>query len=216
MTAITLATLRTRARQLGDYENSTVFTDAVMTPWVNEALGDYCDLLDEHFDGYRDTTGAVTTTANVATVALPAAFLKTRAIDILDGGTYQQLRRFQPGAQALGYDLSTGRPVGYLHVGTNLELFPTPDAAYTIRLRYVPAMTALAADGDSIDVPNGWEGFIIHSILLRCDEREERPLGDRLAAIDRYRQRIVRASQNRNTAEPAYLPMPWEGSSWPG
>ena len=63
MTAITLATFRTRARQLGDYENSTVFTDAVMTPWVNEAIGDYFDLLDEHFDGYRDTTGTVTTTA---------------------------------------------------------------------------------------------------------------------------------------------------------
>lgn len=216
MTAITLATLRTRARQLGDYENSTVFTDAVMTPWVNEAIGDYFDLLDEHFDGYRDTTGTVTTTASVATVALPAAFLKARAIDILDGGTYRQLRRFQPGPQALGFDQATGRPVGYLHVGTNLELFPTPDAAYTIRLRYVPAMTALSADGDSIDVPNGWEGFIVHSILLRCDEREERPLGDRLAAIDRYRARIVRASQNRNTAEPAYLPMPWEGSTWPG
>lgn len=216
MTAITLATLRTRARQLGDYENSTVFTDAVMTPWVNEAIGDYFDLLDEHFDGYRDTTGTVTTTAGVATVALPAAFLKARAVDILDGGTYRQLRRFQPSGQTLGFDGSTGRPVGYLHVGTNLELFPTPDAAYTIRLRYVPAMTALSADGDSIDVPNGWEGFIIHSILLRCDEREERSLTDRKDSIERYRARIVRASQNRNTAEPAYLPMPWEGSSWPG
>jgi len=119
-------------------------------------------------------------------------------------------------SQALGFDQSTGRPVGYLHVGTNLELFPTPDAAYTVRLRYVPEMTPLAADGDSIDVPNGWEGFIVHSILLRCDEREERSLTDRKDSIERYRARIVRASQNRNTAEPAYLPMPWEGSSWPG
>lgn len=215
MTAITLATLRTRARQLGDYENSTVFTDAVMTPWVNEAIGDYFDILDEHFDGYRDTTGSLSTTAGAANVALPAGMLKLRSVEIQIGGRYQMLRRFQPGGQSLGYDESTGQPVGYLHVGTSLELFPTPDAVYPMRLRYVPEMTPLAADGDSIDVPNGWEGFIVHSILLRCDQREERPLSDRLAAIDRYRSRIVRASQNRNTAEPVYLPMPWEGSSWP-
>ena len=215
MTAITLATLRTRARQLGDYENSTVFTDAAMTPWVNEAIGDYFDILDEHFDGYRDTTGSLSTTAGFANVSLPAGMLKLRSVEIQIGGRYQMLRRFQPGGQALGYDGSTGQPVGYLHVGTALELFPTPDAVYPMRLRYVPEMAPLSLDADSIDVPNGWEGFIVHSILLRCDEREERSLGDRLAAIDRYRSRIVRASQNRNTAEPAYLPMPWEGSSWP-
>lgn len=215
MATLTLATLIARVRQLGDYENSTVFTSAVITPWVNEAIGEYCDLLDEHFDGYRDTSGVANTIANVATVALPADFLKARAIDLLYSGSYTRLRRFQPGAQTLGYDATKGRPVGYLHVGTNLELFPTPDAVYTVRLRYVPSAPVLVADGDSIDVPNGWEAMIVHSALLRCDQREERPTSERLAAIDRARARIMRAADNRNVAEPVYIPFPDEGSTWP-
>lgn len=215
MTAITLATLRTRARQLGDYENSTVFTDAVMTAWVNEAIGDYCDLLDEHHEGYRDTSGTISTVAGTATVALPSNFLKARSVDILDSGRYRPLTMLQPGNMALGFDDGRGRPVAYLHAGASLELFPTPDAVYAIRVRYVPAVTELAADGDTIDVPNGWEAYIIHQTLLRCDQREERPLGDRLAAIDRLKARIVRAAEGRNATEPAYLPIPGEGGWWP-
>ena len=116
------------------------------------------------------------------------------------------MRRFQPGPQALGFDGSTGRPVGYLHVGTNLELFPTPDAAYSVRLRYVPEMTPLAADGDSIDVPNGWEGFIIHSILLRCDEARgavaQRPQDSRSTATGADRPGIAEP-QHRRAGLPA-------------
>ena len=65
-------------------------------------------------------------------------------------------------------------------------------------------------DGDTIDVPNGWEDFIIHTALLKLDEREERPTGERLAAIERSRQRIIRAAEDRNTAEPDYIPFPGE------
>lgn len=212
MTAITLATLRTRARQLGDYVNTSVLTDAVMTPWVNEAVGDYCDLLDATFDGYRDTTGTISTVAGTATVALPAAFLKMRGVSLLYSGMYRALERFEPSRQSLGYDLANGTPRAYLHVGASLELFPTPDVVYAIRLRYVPTATVLVSDADSLDVPNGWETFIIHSILLRCDQREERDLGDRLAMIDRARARIMSAADNRNVAGPSYLPFPDEGS----
>jgi hypothetical protein len=66
-------------------------------------------------------------------------------------------------------------------------------------------------------VPNGWEDFIIHTALLKCDEREEKPTGERLAAIERSRQRIIRAAEDRNTAEPDYIPFPGEEYArwWP-
>jgi hypothetical protein len=213
VTALTLATIRSRVRTLGDYANSAVFTDAFINEQVNDAVGDYCDLLDQTWEGYRDTTGTVTTTANVATVSLPTDFLKARAVDLLDGGRYYPLRRYQI-SQAYGYDLQTERPLGYIQRANVLELFPTPNAVYTIRLRYIPAASVLVNNADSIDVPNGWEGFIIHTALLKLDEREERPLQDRLNIIDRYRQRIVAAANDRNTAEPEYLPFPGGGPEW--
>lgn len=214
MTAITLATLRTRIRALGDYENSTKVTAAFLDPIINEAIGDYCDLLDERWEGYRDKTGTVPTVANTATIALPADFLKARAVDVLDGTRYIPLRRLQL-KDVYAYDDQRERPIGYLHVGANLELFPTPNAVYTIRLRYVPSATVLVADGDSIDIPNGWEGFVIYTALAKVDDKEERDLSQRLAMIDRYRARIERAAADRNTAEPEYLHIPGDvGGYW--
>ena len=214
MSTFTLTTLRDRCRVLGDYTRSSVITDAFLTEQVNDAIGEYSDLLDERWEGYRDTTGTIPTVANTATVALPANFLKARAVDILDSDRYRPLERLQLRG-IYRFENRTERPVGYLHVGTNLELFPTPDAVYTIRLRYVPTATVLVADADTIDVPNGWEGFIIHTALLKVDEKEERSLGDRLQIIDRYRQRIINAAADRNTAEPEYLHIPGDiGGHW--
>lgn len=210
MATITLATLIARIRRLGAYERSTVFTPTFITERINSALGEYADLLDERWEGYRDTTGTVATVSGTATVALPADFLKARAIDLLDGTVYRALTRLQI-KQTYGYT-STGKPTGYLHVGANLELFPTPNAVYTIRLRYVPTITVLVADADTIDVPNGWEDFIIHTALLGMDEREERDTNGRLAIIERAKQRIIRAAEDRNTAEPEYVPYPGEES----
>jgi hypothetical protein len=215
MTIFTLATLRTRCRSVGDYENSRKITDAFLNEQINDAIGEYSDLLDERWEGYRDTTGSIVTTAGVATVALPANFLKARAVDLLSSGRYCALRKLQI-RSSYGYDSQRGRPHGYMQVGVNLELFPTPDAVYTIRLRYVPTAPVLVADVDSIDVPNGWEGFVVHTALLKIDEKEERPLQDRLAVIDRYRARIVAAASDRNVAEPEYIPFPGEegGGVW--
>jgi hypothetical protein len=214
MTAITLATFRSRIRTLGDYPGSSgsvapTFTDDFIDEQINDAVGQYCDLIDERWEGYRDTVTTMVTVANTATVSLPANFLKARAVDVLYDGRYISLTRLQI-RQTYGNDAQTARPRGYLMRANVLELFPTPDAVYTIRLRYIPAASVLSDDADSIDIPNGWEGFIIHTALLKLDEREERPIGDRLAIIDRYRQRIISAAEDRNTAEPEYIPMPGE------
>jgi hypothetical protein len=214
MTAISLSTFQSRIRSVGDYTNSTKITAAFLTEQINDAIGEYSDLLDERWEGYRDKTGTVVTVANTATVALPTDFLKARAVDVLDSSRYLPLRRLGI-RDTYRFGDQTDQPQGYLHVGANLELFPTPNAVYTIRLRYVPTSTVLVADADTIDVPNGWEGFIIHTALLKVDEKEERPLGDRLQIIDRYRARIIAAASDRNAAEPEYLPFPGEtGGGW--
>ena len=207
MTAITLATFRSRIRTLGDYLSSAKFTDAFVNECVNDAIGEYCDLLDSVWEGYRDTVGTVVTVAGTATVALPSNFLKARAIDLLDAGRYVALTRLQM-RETYGYDATTGKPVGYIVRGNLAELFPTPNAVYTIRLRYVPAASVLADDADSIDIPNGWETFIVHTAILRLDQREQRPIGERLAVIDRVRQRIIGAASQRNVAGPELLRLP--------
>lgn len=214
MTSFSASTLIDRARKLGNYENSGVFTDEFLLPWVSAAHGDYCDMLDAEWEGYRDTSTTSTTVAGTATLAMPNGLHKLRGLHVQRDGVYYALERFEPSRQVLGYDLATGAPRGYLEVGTSIEFFPTPDAAYTVRWRYVPAATAITSLSDTIDVPNGWEEFHILSICLRCDEREERSLTDRFAALDRVRARVRVAASQRNTAGPRYVPFPREGGGW--
>lgn len=215
MTTFTAAALLDRVRKEGDYENSTVLTDAVMLPWLSAAHGEYCDLLDEEWAGYRDTTATLTATAGSATLALPNDFLKARALHLLHGNLYRALDPFEPTHQVLGYDDARGVPVGYLHVGASVELYPTPDAAYTLRLRYVPAAPALTSTSDTIDVPNGWEDFHVAKVLMKAAKRDERPLSEDLAIVDRVRARVRQAASQRNVTGPRYLPFPGEGEVWP-
>lgn len=212
MTSFTRVALASRIRTVGDYASSLVFSATFLNDQINVAIGDYCDLLDEEFEGYRDKTGTVATVAGTATVALPSDFLKARAVDVLDSGRYRPLHLFAI-AQTYGWDQQE-IPRGYMHVGANLELFPTPNAVYTIRLRYVPTAPVLDDDSDTIDIPNGWEDWIIHAVLAVLDEREERDFGSRLAVCDRIRARVAKAAKTRNVAGPCYVPFPGEGEDF--
>lgn len=209
MSAFTLEELIEEVRELGDVPNSSVFTDAFITKQLNKSIGRYCDILDATHEGYRDTTAAGVTVANTATVALPSGFLRMKAVDILVDGKYQPLRRFT-GRMTYGFDNQTDRPVGYLVRASVVELFPTPNAVYTLRFRYTPEASKLSDLSDSIDIPNGWEAFVIYGALLTCGIREERPLGEWMAVTQQTEAAIRAAAENRNDSEPEYIPMPGE------
>lgn len=213
MTAITLAELRQNCRDDGDYNNSAVITNTLLTRWINLAIGRYCDLLDKTHEGWRDTTGTRSTVNGTATVTLPDDFLKAKAIDILIDGKPAPLRRFG-GREHYGYRYQSGRPVGYRIRGNLLVLYPTPDAVYTISFEYVPARPRLVNDADSIDIPNGWESFITESALWFADKKEERSLADREASIKYETDRIKESAEDRNDAEPEYIPFPGGGTEW--
>jgi hypothetical protein len=218
MPTFTLAQIRTAIRELGDYPVSLVFSDSVVTRYVNEAIADLRRVVGTTYEGFYDTTSTVATAAGTQTVNLPSDFLSLRAIDRqLDSENFTPLDRLNfRDTYAYG---GRGVPIGYmLHGGTApgvVRLFPIPDAVYTIRFTYEPLFTQLVNDGDTFDFRNGWETYVHHSALLRMDAREEKPLGERLQLIERARQDILYEANNRNCAEPDYLTLhsefvPWE------
>ena len=69
-----------------------------------------------------------------------------------------------------------------------------------VRLRALAAL--LSADGDTIEDFNGWSDYIVTAALLRCDERERRPLGERMAKLGAIRRRVISAATRRRAAEP--------------
>lgn len=221
MPSFTLSQLRDSVRDLGDYRNSSVFTDVLLTEFINEAIAELFELVTGQFEGYYDTSTTVTTTAGVQTVDLPADLYILRALDreldaerhaplsrIGYGDTYRYQGRGSPRAYMLWGGSTSSQP------GT-ARLFPVPDAVYTLRVTYQPLFTPLSADGDTFDFRNGWQEMVFQAALLRCDQREERPLNDRLALIERAKERIISSAGKRNSAEPEHL-TDWSRTPWPG
>lgn len=216
MPAFTLTQLLARLRRKGNYPNTgnhpaSPISDTFLTEELNCAIGEYENILDECWEGYRDKTGTVVTVANTATAALPTDLKSLRAKPwIASGDQPWELVRLNPDQIHVFYN-QRDIPRGYLITGGNFELFPTPNAVYTINLRYTPTSTVLASGSDSITIPNGWERYVIDLALLAVDQQQMRSVQDRLAILERLRAEVKSAASSRNVAEPEMIPFPWEG-----
>lgn len=216
MPSFTLTNLLARLRRKGNYPNTgnhpaSPISDTFLTEELNAAIGEYENILDDRWEGYRDKTGTVNTVANTATVALPADFKRLRSRPwIASGDVPCPLHRLNADQTHVFYN-QRDRPCGYLFSGANLELFATPNAVYTINLRYTPTATVLSSGSDTISIPNGWERYVIDLALLAVDQQQQRSVQDRLGILERLRQEVVDAAGDRNVAEPEVIPFPWEG-----
>jgi len=207
MATITLSAMRDIIRFRGSYENSTKFTDARVNVEINASLAELHELMADTWEGYFDTSTTTPTVAAQEHVDLPATFWRLRGVDVLIGGRYRELDQIGFGERN-AYQTS-GRPCAYRSAAGGargrLILYPTPNAVYTIRINYVPTVTALAADGDTIEAYNDWSEYVIMGALLRLEQREERPLGEIQQELERLRQRIVKAAGSRRAAGPELL-----------
>jgi hypothetical protein len=222
MATITLSSMRDIIRFRGNYENSTKFTATRIDAELNAALAELHELMADSWEGYFDTSATTPTVAAQEHVDLPATFWRLRAVDILIAGRYRELKQIGFGER--NSFQTTGRPQAYRSASGGargrLILYPTPNAVETIRINYVPTVTALSADGDTIEAYNAWSDYVVCGALLRMDQREERPLGERQQELERLRQRIVKAAGSRRAAGPELLVNrttdcwnDWEGDS---
>lgn len=203
-------------RRKGNYPNSgnhpaSPVSDTFFTEELNGAIAEYQSILDKRWEGYRDKTGTIATVANTATAALPADLKSIRAKPyILVGSTPYRLSRLNPSQVDTYYGIRD-IPSGYLLTGDTMEFFPTPNAVYTVNLRYTPTTTVLVSGSDSIAIPNGWERFVIDLALRAVDQQQNRSVQDRLAILALLEAEVVDTSADRDVAGPEYIPFPGEG-----
>lgn len=216
MPAFTLTALLARIRRKGNYPNTgnhpaSPISDTFLTEELNGAIGEYESVLDRLWEGYRDKTSTIATVANTATAALPSDFKSLRAKPyIVTGDRPMPLRRLSA-EQTLPFYGLRDQPSGYMLTGANMEFFATPNAVYTVNLRYTPTATVLVSGSDSITIPNGWEKYPIELALLAADQQQMKSVQDRLTILARLEAEVQRAAGDRNQAEPEYIPFPWEG-----
>jgi hypothetical protein len=68
--------------------------------------------------------------------------------------------------------VSSGVPTHYAITNDEINLWPTPDSAYTLRLRYYAKPATLVNAGDTPQIPGTYHHLLVSYTLWHCYERE--------------------------------------------
>lgn len=200
---VTLATMRATVRFRGDFDNSRVMSDARIDEAINDGTAAVWDVLLRARPDYYVTTQTPTTTPGTATVALATDFYRLRKVELLLGSDYHRLMPVD--LTATNRFAATGEPCRYRLQGSTLVLVPTPAAAYSLRIYYLPYYPTLDDDADTFDGISGYEELITLEACYRLKMREGMPVEELLREIGRQQQGIREAASDWDATEPTYL-----------
>lgn len=166
MKLVTLLTLRDTAKLFANQRSSAFLLDSDWDRLINLAGTDLYDL-QVQLRGHEpfEKVASLSTTTGSAIVALPADWYETLTI-ILSWGA-QQLEEVDSldhiGDQVAYRNWNSWAqwsPKAWRQRGNLIEFFPTPSAATTIELRYIPTYQDLVSDASTLDGSNGWDEMI--------------------------------------------------------
>lgn len=153
----------TYSQMVGDYVNDAV--QIVQDAW------DWADLRE---------TKTVTTSDGTDTYAITGASTNAKIFHIIDDTSNTVLRQVDKGwmdRNKLIASASDGQPTHYIFTTTDasgdiqIQLFPTPDDAYSLKVNGVFRTDELTGNDDTVPVP--WQPVMHYTIALLARERGE-------------------------------------------
>jgi hypothetical protein len=223
-TTVTLLQLRTSVRQRSDMVNSQFVTDAEVNSYINASCAGLYDLLVQKYgDNYYVQTPYTFATDGINfQFALPADFYKLLGVDLALANTsdsFVTISKFEfrdrnryavPNFQSF-YGVTNLR---YRLNGNNLWFTPTPSGGQTIRVWYVPKITYLALDIDTLDGISGWEEYVIIDAAIKCMQKEESDCSVLFSQKELIIKRIESAAENRDAGQPPKVVDSMYNDSW--
>lgn len=196
----TLTQLRAMCRQRIDFEQSDFVDDAELTDRINEAAASLHAELTQKLGGeFLRAHVDLTTTPGTRTLPLQTAtdparsdIFKLESVEILVGTEYHPIygvkwqQRHHHGYNARGRPTHFARS-NFREAIPEIELFPIPQAAETIRVTYVPNFAPLVDDGDEMVLPENWFPWIAFEVAIGLTIKEE---GSMYRALSAERERI--------------------------
>lgn len=175
----TLANLRTDVRSKADVEGATTrHPNTRVDRWINQGIAALRDLMIEvrgrpYFR--KNPPATITTIEGTTRYALPADFYQL--ISVRDSELGEFMVDFNVSNEAILRMPNIGRsvPTAYELQPGYIELLPSPGGGRDIILDYIPVMTDLVADGDTLDGYQGWEDYVVafaaREIGIKDDEK---------------------------------------------
>jgi len=200
--------MRTGARRLADVEAFTDrFPDAELNDYVNRGLGSYHQILVQaNGEKYKASYTDISVTSGTTLYNLPATFFKIFDVHATINGHNEWFLPYTHDERASLLDTAGGHgsyPYCYGLIGSQIEFLPTPGAAITVRLWYVPDTAQLTDDVTAFDSLNrlGDEYVMAYAAQLCAlkDAKWERynALGNKLAMIEKQIRATV-PNRDRN------------------
>lgn len=179
----TLAQLRTEARYKANMENSQFVTDAELNTYINASAYELYDLLVTTYgeEYYTATAYTFTTDGTNQLFDLPSAFYKLLGVDLAlanSQDSFVTLKQFKfnernkfsvPNIQTVWGATN----LRYRIHGSKIMFNIIPAAGQTIKLWYIPKMTNLVLDADTLDGVSGWEEYVITDAAIKMLNKEE-------------------------------------------
>jgi len=210
MATLTLAELRTAARQEADKENDFHVSEAELTRYINVAIAELYDMLVSAYGNeYFTKQGTPFQTNNGNTYPLPADFYKMTGVDVnyspgnkpiaLKPIPFHERNFYRVPGPRIPYQLK------YMIVGNDIVLVPNPNSGYTITLWYIPKCTYLVNDNDTFNGYNGWEEYVIVWAAIKMLAKEESETSELHGQLEMLKRRINMMAENRDAGEVAKI-----------
>lgn len=222
---MTLAEIRTAARQRADMTQSQFVTDSEFDSYINSSLAELYDVLVQKYgDDYFVATSNITTVQAQDLYALPANFYKLLAVDLQLSGQpdgYISLRPFTFAERNRYATANAQTWIGVTNLryrlnGNNLWLTPSPQSGQTLRIWYVPRVTPLTTDTDVADGISGWLEYVVVDAAIKAMQKEESDVSVLLAQKAALIKRIESAAENRDAGNPATVAdVQFTSGAWP-
>lgn len=209
MTALALSDLITVVRNRGNLRNTVRFPDSVLTTEIQAAFGEFYGLVVRAHQGFYDTETTISTVAAQPYVALPTGTWAVRAVDLLDGGDYVSLVKVGIKDRNRYGSSTQDKPRAYRPSARGLELYPTPNAVYTLRLTYTPVAPTL--DATQREFYNGWEEYAINGALIRLCGTQHADAALWIKVITATEARITAEANEHAVQGPELLQLYGEG-----
>lgn len=223
-----LGSIRADAQSRADMVNSTFITTSEWNRFINNAYTELYDLLTSK---YGDTYFCqpplqMVLDGTTQLYTLPPDFLKLKGVDLavalpdwwvtLQAFPFAERNRFALRNYQSFYGLSNLR---YQLIGNQIMFAPIPAAGQTVRIWYIPRITPLSVDTDTIEDISGWDQYVIVSAVIDALGKEESDTTLWEREVADIRARLEFAAENRDPGQPQTVSdtqaaNPW--SPWAG
>jgi hypothetical protein len=209
-----------------DLVNSALSDDFAPDKYRPEARQAILDAVGEISRNVRlpanETTSTITTVAGTSSYALPVgAAGNVRVLSLVDPQTADPLTDVEVSALDDTPATGRGRPTSFAWYGSSLTLYPTPDQAYTLTLRYLRQGAIPSNDTDQMAATTGIPEDYLHALVAYARHRLFRKEDDFEAANyweGQYRQTVQRLKadvQRRDVGAKRRVPSMWAGDPSP-